>query len=295
MKKWLILLLIILIAGLAGVYIFIPGKLIIGEVAYVNCSQKGAYRILTSEKTFPDWWPGKLIKKRLINSLETEMHYENAVFAGTLYILPLPQDSAMINWQSSLPTSMNPVQRIIQYRQAILIKDSMHIILDSLRHYLDKKENVYGMSISESSINNTVLIATRSVMASYPSTNDIYALVGKLKDYAKGHDAKETGAPMVHIESLPSHQYEAMVAIPINKELPESGSIFPRKMILGKYMVSEVKGGNNRVKEAFQQMQLYFDDYRRTSMAIPFEILVTDRSKEPDTTKWITKIYAPVY
>jgi hypothetical protein len=29
-------------------------------------------------------------------------------------------------------------------------------------------------------------------------------------------------------------------------------------------------------------------------MAIPFQSLVTDRSKQPDTTKWITNIYTPV-
>jgi hypothetical protein len=29
-------------------------------------------------------------------------------------------------------------------------------------------------------------------------------------------------------------------------------------------------------------------------MAIPFQSLITDRVKEPDTAKWITKLYAPV-
>jgi hypothetical protein len=41
-------------------------------------------------------------------------------------------------------------------------------------------------------------------------------------------------------------------------------------------------------------MQLYFDDYDKTSMAITFQYLVTDRIKEADTAKWITEIYAPV-
>jgi hypothetical protein len=35
-------------------------------------------------------------------------------------------------------------------------------------------------------------------------------------------------------------------------------------------------------------------DYQQTAMAIPFESLVTDRSREPDTLKWITNIYVPV-
>jgi hypothetical protein len=42
-------------------------------------------------------------------------------------------------------------------------------------------------------------------------------------------------------------------------------------------------------------MQQYFADYKRVAMAIPFEYLVTDRETETDTTKWVTRIYAPVY
>jgi hypothetical protein len=30
-------------------------------------------------------------------------------------------------------------------------------------------------------------------------------------------------------------------------------------------------------------------------MAIPFQLLVTDRSTESDTSKWVTHIYVPVF
>jgi hypothetical protein len=57
---------------------------------------------------------------------------------------------------------------------------------------------------------------------------------------------------------------------------------------------AEVKGGNATVEEALHQMKIFISDYQKTAMAIPFESLVTDRSKEPDTSKWITRIYTPV-
>jgi hypothetical protein len=41
-------------------------------------------------------------------------------------------------------------------------------------------------------------------------------------------------------------------------------------------------------------VQKYKDDYQRVSPAIPFYSLITDRLKEPDSSKWITKIYFPV-
>ena len=74
-------------------------------------------------------------------------------------------------------------------------------------------------------------------------------------------------------------------------------NIFARKMVHGNFFSGNgYKGGISTVNEALNQMQLLFSGLRyKTSMAIPFQYIITDRITEPDTTKWITKIYAPVY
>ena len=66
-------------------------------------------------------------------------------------------------------------------------------------------------------------------------------------------------------------------------------------MVPGKILVAEVKGGAYTADEALRQLTMYMDDNHLVSPAIPFQSLVTERSKEPDTTKWITKIYFPVF
>ncbi|MBS1565351.1 MAG: hypothetical protein JST39_13240, partial [Bacteroidetes bacterium] len=72
-------------------------------------------------------------------------------------------------------------------------------------------------------------------------------------------------------------------------------NIFFRKMVPGAFMVTDVRGGDETVVYALSQMRLYFDDYKKTSMAIPFAALITDRQQEPDSSRWVTRIYAPVY
>jgi hypothetical protein len=62
----------------------------------------------------------------------------------------------------------------------------------------------------------------------------------------------------------------------------------------GNMLVTEVKGGQIEVNKASVQLLNYISDYNRTAPAIPFESLVTDRRKEPDSSKWITRIYYPV-
>jgi hypothetical protein len=56
-----------------------------------------------------------------------------------------------------------------------------------------------------------------------------------------------------------------------------------------------VRGGIGTVNLALQQFQLYIQDYRRTLMALPFQQLITDRVAEPDTARWITDIYIPLF
>lgn len=66
-------------------------------------------------------------------------------------------------------------------------------------------------------------------------------------------------------------------------------------MIPGKILSAEIRGGTYTSKESIKRLELYMDDHKLTSPAIPFESLVTDRSKEADTARWVTKLYYPIY
>ena len=86
-----------------------------------------------------------------------------------------------------------------------------------------------------------------------------------------------------------------MVAIPINKVIPENEKFVSKRMVPGKILVAQVRGGTYTTAAALRKLEIYMDDNRLSSPAIPFESLLTNRIEEPDTTKWITKIYYPIY
>lgn len=85
------------------------------------------------------------------------------------------------------------------------------------------------------------------------------------------------------------------VAIPINKEIPFTKPIFINTMVDGKLLVTEVKGGQQTIKNALFSFKNYVQDKQFTSPAMPYEMMITDRSAEKDTSKWVTKIYYPVF
>jgi hypothetical protein len=66
-------------------------------------------------------------------------------------------------------------------------------------------------------------------------------------------------------------------------------------MIAGNILVAEVKGGPYTVTNAFNSLHDYVTDHDLQSPAIPFQSLITNRLQQPDSTKWITKIYYPIY
>jgi hypothetical protein len=86
-----------------------------------------------------------------------------------------------------------------------------------------------------------------------------------------------------------------MVGIPVNKVLNESGDIVLKRMVLGNILEAEVQGGTFRVNQAAKQLEHYVSDYKYSSPAIPFQQLVTNRLQEPDSSRWITRLYYPVF
>jgi hypothetical protein len=86
-----------------------------------------------------------------------------------------------------------------------------------------------------------------------------------------------------------------MVALPVNRIVAGKGDVFFVRMVPGHFLRTEVTGGPHTIANAHRMMDQYFKDFNRVTMAIPFEYLVTDRLKEADTSKWITRVYGPVY
>ena len=66
-------------------------------------------------------------------------------------------------------------------------------------------------------------------------------------------------------------------------------------MMLGNILVAEVKGDNARIDQCEQAMKYYVEDYQKSSPAISFQRLITNRLTEKDSTKWVTTINYPIF
>ncbi|HMH22720.1 MAG TPA: hypothetical protein VK563_13130 [Puia sp.] len=297
----------------------------------MKCSVNGTSRFFEDEGNWVKWWPwpseAGAETGRAASSGQTRgtvtgadanwvggsgLHYKmvhNAYHAvkvrigdqdpgigSTIMLIPLNNnDSVLLHWECNLATGMDPISRIVAYRKGVKIRKDMDGAFSSLRSFLEKDENIYGVKVNEGSSNDTLVMATRAIYPLYPATNEIYAMLKKINAYIVRQGAMETGYPIMNVTHVPDSGYRTMVAIPVNKTLEPEGDIFPKHIVPWKFLIADVTGGEQAVIAAEGQMQNYISDYHRTVMAIHYQTLVTDRSREPDSTKWVTRLFYPVF
>jgi hypothetical protein len=315
MKKWLTGILILIVLSLASLYIFIPDVIHIRRSVIVNATEPGLKRVLITEPGWGKWWPGAgtgpdgktvpagytykhtvyTITDITFQSLVIRIRRGSLAADASLTLIPGKMDSTEVSWLAAVPTSYNPVKRLRACWQAKQWKKDAGNLLDTMRSFFSRPVNLYGFDIRKELVTDSILVSTYATCKGYPGTAFIYGLIDQLKTYIASRAANETGWPMLNIHTVDSLSYLARVAIPVNKKLESKGNISYKWMLGGgNILMTEVKGGPEMIKKAFQQMENYVNDYQRVAPAIPFLSLVTDRRGEPDTARWITRIYYPV-
>jgi effector-binding domain-containing protein len=313
MKKILVLFFILCVTVLTIIYFNIPANNSFTKTVYIKTSINGAGRFLFDENKWIKWWPSDLqnnlaiintkynadnysysIQKKMYSSINIAIKKNGTEYITAINLLSLNNDSVAVIWSCKFQPAADPIAKIKNYFDAKTQEKNAVQLLSNLKSFLEKNENIYGINITQVMVTDTVLIATKYKSAIYPTTPVIYDLIQKLKKYISLNNARETNPPMLHIE-YDSNYFKTMVAIPVNKGLPGNENFLLKRMVPGKILVTQIKGGVYTTNEALRKLEIYIDDNRLHSPAIPFESLITNRLEEPDTSKWVTKIYYPIY
>lgn len=312
MRKWLASLLAIVLL-FAVIYLFIPSTISIDERIAVPANAKAFTRTFFDEKTWLSWWPGEkpatvnypvrfayngktftLMEKRFSSYVISVSEGEDSLLTE-LVLLPLQNGTVQAAWLSNAATGSHPVTRIKRYWRMKNTASDIRSLLRHVRSFYGAEDRLYGYRIKEGLVTDSLLVSTAVKTKTAPSTHDVYALIDKLQAFAKKNGATQVNPPMLNVLKNPDGGYTTRVALPVNKRLANEGDIQFKWMLgNGNILITEVKGGPAQIQKAFAQMRHYVEDNMRTAPAIEFQSLITDRRTEPDTNKWITKLYWPV-
>lgn len=160
--------------------------------------------------------------------------------------------------------------------------------------FISKPKNVYGMTIYKTTVRDTLIVSARFMSPDYPTTAQLYGYFDTLKQSIIKQKASPVGFPIMNLRKMPDGIYETQTGMPTNRLLENDGKILALRMVPGLFMTADIRGGAYTVDEAMKQLDLFIQEYNRIKIATGFQILITDRRSEPDTTKWITKIKIPI-
>lgn len=314
MKKLLLFLIVTLVLFGLGVYVFIPAKLSITSTAVIKTTDIGTERYVTDEANWGKWWnyskdssihpaPASFIvngdefklMQKFYKSIDIRINHNSRELKSKLLIISLALDSTGIEWNSDYELGNNPFTRLTGYFDARRVKKNMDEVLVNLKAFLSKIENVYGIPIVRNHLKDTLFVTAKTILPTPPSNADIYALIKKIQDYAARNNVKQTGSPIYNVTEMENKRYQLMAGIPLDRSLKEVDGFSMKYMVKGSFIITEVVGGDYTVNKASESLLQYFQDFHKTSMAMNFTMLVTDRMLQPDSSKWITKLYQPVY
>ena len=309
MKKLLLGLLIFASLFIAFILIFIPSKIHFKTSMYIKTSPNVAERFVLNEKAWYNWWPSKSINKndssysykqfqyavnwKMISGDSVRIQTTDGYVSSLLNTIPINKDSTSFQWEGESMAETNIFKRVRNYFTKNKLQNNAKEIFSALKVYLENNENVYGLKIDHNMVVDTLLISTKKTFNAYPNTEEVYAMISDLKNYINKNNALQTNPSMLHVVE-DSGMFKTMVALPISKTIPNNEKFAVKKMVAGKILITEIKGGSANAEATIKKVETYMDDYHLLSPAISFQSLITDRSKEKDSTKWITKIYYPV-
>jgi hypothetical protein len=311
-KKFLIISLTFLLLVATVAFFVIPLQANVHEEIRFSTNSDALFRQLTNENSWVKWWPGKTgvkdgkttlelrdfvfqINQVYPNSFEMSTNSNKDAAITLLSIRPETNNSVTVTLKCQISLSKSPVERIRLLMTSSKLKESFKTILQKLAGHFEQTKNLYDLDIKETTVAFEFFSATSRTLTHDPSTSEVYQMVDEIKSFIKGSGGNEIGFPMLHVEGLGKNEYFVQVAIPTDRALSLVGDIKTKWMLKGGHILTgKVVGDRKEIANGIKQMQNYIQDHQKSTMAMFFEYLITNRLQEPDSTKWITELYFPV-
>lgn len=311
MKKLILILVAALLLLITLSFLLIPSSTLLKSELSFRIPYTAVYRELIETNQWNKWWPENgqtkegnyamegtfySIDNKTVNSIGLTAERNGQKTMSQLLLIPLRQDSVKLVWENivSCP-SYNPFKRIACYFDRDVENKKTDKLLQAFKGFMTDSVKLYGVDIHRDRVVDSFLVSTSRNIDSTPTMDLVYKMVDELKNYIKSKKAKETGYPMLNLSQLDTKQWTVRVAIPVDQKLPSEGNISYKWMLGGgNILTAEIKGGLSTINKALEGMDNYVKDHQLIPPAIPFQSMITDRSKEKDSTRWVTRLFYPV-
>ena len=203
-------------------------------------------------------------------------------------------DSTGARWNCEIPAGNNPFTRLLRYNQAVEISKNMKAVLMNLKNLcIESAKCVWDFHFQDLDSGHQYAF-DKVYQPTYPTTEEIYSNFDVIKKSIRKQNGRDIRLSDDEYQETGNRQLRNPGGHTNKNLLKNDGKIFYRKMVPGNFLCAIVTGGPYTVNESMKQLNYFLKDNNKTQIANPFQVLITDRISEPDTLKWITRIYIPV-
>ena len=217
MKKIFIGLVLSIALLVAAFYFIIPGKIKIKETITVKAALPAVSRLLTNDSSWANWWPEKNVftlsgeqfkpQGNIFNVIDIDIYSGTDTINTRMELVFVNQDSMTIIWSASKLTSSNPFKRVSDYKDGRHTRKNISKLLEQIRSFFEKPENIYGFAVQKTKVVDSVLISTRRSFDHQPGEKEMDAMIQSLKKYISENKAIEKNYPMLNVVMIDSSYY----------------------------------------------------------------------------------------
>jgi hypothetical protein len=279
------------------------------ETISVSMPVDAITRVVTNQKDWAKWFPGTKVNDSVYTYYESPITIHKVLMKGfkaTMVNKGVEVDldfSFMADYNAKTSFTLNTVMKItynplLRFKQFLSlnsVENDCKRLLYQMQDYFSDVKKVYGFPIEMQKVPNSSYVSTKQTYDHEPTTDEIYALIDEVNEFIDGVEVKIMNYPILNVFKEDSSSYTAMVAVATERDIPSNGKFMLKNMMLGNIVVCEVIGDKNVIRECNEAVKNYVQDHRKTSPAISFERLITNRRTVQDSTKWRTTINYPVF
>jgi hypothetical protein len=280
MKKWFLICAILLLAGVVFLLYFL--KPAPRKVIGIHSGISIVHRSFLDTSAWRRWWPvsaGYRIDGVFYNDVRIMLNDRGEDRPVSLRLAQMKDGSVLLAWEGELS------------RGGRWVMDS---VLAGFKAFAEDDKNIYGVDFRHTMSKDSTLISIVRVEAGYPSTDYIYSRIDSLRKYADANGAHAINNPFMSVTEMERGQYRVQIALSLDKTLTGNDQIVIKRFVPYKMIEGDVRGGVQAVKRGMEELLRYRDDQKLSIMALPFQILITDRRQETDSSKWVTRVTAPI-
>ncbi len=317
--------LLILVAAFLLIAAFLPKKAFVEESMVINAPQKLVFQEVNNYSNWEYWSPFQQLDTTMVvtlqgpksgvgatmkwtsktgNGLQTILESTpDSYISNELKLMEEDQDAARsewkfepadngtrVSWNVSMEHLKYPLERYMGLFLPKMMRSVFQKGLTDLKELCESLPFIEGLDLLTLEAQPTLSIKDSAMVNEIgPKMGEMY---GKLMKFMSEKNIKMAGPPFtIHYSWDYTRPFVMEAGIPVQEPADGEGEIIASEIAAGDVICAPYYGPYEGIGTLYEKLQQYMAAKHIQCIGYPWEVYLTDPQTEPDTSKWLTKIY----